>query len=166
MNSVCSLHSRSMDDHSCSIIFDTIYWLSSWTDLLSKGLIIAVWYQITRSSLLKNTLFWSRNSQDPLSVVSLDAKYTMTEINAVDIRRAIRLFLQWTSIILKRINRNPIKTPHEISTVSSSSLTRLDLASVHYRRLALTLSSSSYIIQIFFTKSCPTETSKNPQGHD
>ena len=65
-----------------------------------------------------------------VSVLSLDAKYTMTEI------RAIRLFLQWTSTILKRINRNSIKTPQQISTVSSSSTIRLDLTSVQYRRLA------------------------------
>ena len=143
----------------------TAQWFFSFMKLLSFFMIpllltridlqiIEVWYQITRSSFVKNTFFWSRISEDltgSLSVVSLDAKYTMTEINVVDIRRAIRLFLQWTSTILKRINRIPIRTPHQISTVPSSSTTRLDLTSVHYRRLAPHhLSSSSYIIQILF----------------
>ena len=136
---------------SYSITFDATYWMSSWTVLDSN------WFLDYRSLISDHTIVFPQKHVllitdliGSLSVVSLDGKYTMTEINAVDIRRAICLFPQWTSTILKRINRNSIRTPHQISTVSSSSTTRLDLTSVHYRRLAPFLSSSSHIIQILF----------------
>ena len=58
-----SLHLRSVEDH---LLLDNVwrYLLNLFLNHPSTRIdlqIIAVWYRITRSSLLKNTLFWSRS---------------------------------------------------------------------------------------------------------